>query len=270
MLRITILVLAVGALGFGCKKDEQAPPRASTPAPPPAPRPVAPPGETLEGVELPSKMALSHILFSYKGAFRAGPEVTRSKEEARKAAHEALAKLKAGARFEELASTQNDDPMARSRKGLMGTFPQHILRRLAPPLVRVAAKLPVGAISDVVETRFGFEILRREKIEEVRASHILYMYKGSKMAPPSTTRTKTEARQAATEALARLKAGASFAEIASKESDCPSKAKGGDLGPFGRGVMAKAFEEAAFALKVGELSSVVETPFGFHVIKRTE
>lgn len=268
MFRTTILVLAIGALGLGCKKQEQAP--APTPAPTAAPKPATPPGDSLEGVELPSKMALSHILFAYKSAFRAAPDVTRSKDEARKAAEETLAKLKGGAKFEELARTQNDDPMAKTRKGLMGTFPQHILRRLAPSLVRTAVKLPVGAISDVVETRFGFEILRREKIEEVRASHILYMYKGSQMAPPSATRTKTEARQAADGTLAKLKAGANFAELAAKESDCPSKAKGGDLGSFGKGAMAKAFEKSAFALKVGELSGVVETPFGFHVIKRAE
>lgn len=61
----------------------------------------------------------------------------------------------------------------------------------------------------------------------------------------------------------------SFAELASKNSDCSSAKRGGDLGPFGRGAMQKPFEEAAFALKVGELSEPVFTDSGVHIILRT-
>lgn len=60
-----------------------------------------------------------------------------------------------------------------------------------------------------------------------------------------------------------------FSEIASKYSDCSSAKRGGDLGPFGRGAMQKPFEQAAFALKVGELSSPVHTDSGVHIIERT-
>lgn len=61
----------------------------------------------------------------------------------------------------------------------------------------------------------------------------------------------------------------SFAELASKYSDCSSAKRGGDLGPFGKGAMQKPFEEAAFALKVGELSEPVFTDSGVHIILRT-
>lgn len=62
---------------------------------------------------------------------------------------------------------------------------------------------------------------------------------------------------------------ASFAELASKYSDCSSAKKGGDLGPFTRGAMQPLFEDAAFALKVGELSEPVHTASGVHIILRT-
>jgi parvulin-like peptidyl-prolyl isomerase len=107
--------------------------------------------------------------------------------------------------------------------------------------------------------------------EKVKASHILFMYKGSSRAPETVTRSKEEAKKAAEAVLAELKKDSSkFADLARKQSDCPSKDQGGDLGEFGRGVMAKPFETAAFALKPGEISDVVETEFGYHVIQRTK
>ena len=63
---------------------------------------------------------------------------------------------------------------------------------------------------------------------------------------------------------------ADFAELASKFSDCSSGEKGGDLGTFGFGEMHKEFENAAFALKIGEISSIVESESGIHIIYRTE
>jgi parvulin-like peptidyl-prolyl isomerase len=70
--------------------------------------------------------------------------------------------------------------------------------------------------------------------------------------------------------LERLKKGEKFSNIASEVSLCPSKKRGGDLGTFGRGRMVKEFEQAAFALEKGQVSSIVKTQFGYHVIRRLE
>lgn len=101
----------------------------------------------------------------------------------------------------------------------------------------------------------------------VRASHILLMYKGS--ARSTATRTKAEALAQIQGIKSQLDGGADFAALARQHSDCPSKANGGDLGTFGRGQMVEAFEKTTYALAVGATSDVVETAFGYHVIRRT-
>lgn len=70
--------------------------------------------------------------------------------------------------------------------------------------------------------------------------------------------------------LERLKKGDKFANIAKEVSLCPSKKRGGDLGTFSRGQMVKEFEKAAFSMQKGEISPVVKTKFGYHIIKRLE
>ena len=103
--------------------------------------------------------------------------------------------------------------------------------------------------------------------EERRASHVLIT------APKTATEAdRTKARERAEALLADLrKAPDSFAEVARKNSQDPGSApNGGDLDFFGRGAMVKPFEDAAFALKKGEISAVVESDFGFHIIRLTD
>ncbi len=111
----------------------------------------------------------------------------------------------------------------------------------------------------------------------VRASHILIKHKESRK-PYSwrdekrlITKTKEEAARQLTALAAKLQQEGpqAFGKYAELHSDCSSAKKRGDLGPFERGKMQKAFEDAAFLLKVGEMSGVVSTDSGVHLILRT-
>lgn len=103
----------------------------------------------------------------------------------------------------------------------------------------------------------------------ISAQHVLIAWQGS-AAGGSVTRTREEARTLAEDVLRRARAGEDFGALAARFSDEPGhETRRGDLGEFGRGAMVPPFERAAFALEVGAISDLVETQFGYHVIKRT-
>ena len=102
---------------------------------------------------------------------------------------------------------------------------------------------------------------RFEQPKQVKASHILAKFKKGDDAAEKAAKKKID------EAKAKLDAGDDFGEVAKAFSDDGSAAKGGDLGFFGPGRMVKPFEEAAFALKPNEVSGVVTSQFGYHIIK---
>jgi parvulin-like peptidyl-prolyl isomerase len=107
--------------------------------------------------------------------------------------------------------------------------------------------------------------------DTVIAQHILVAYAGAKRAPKGIARSKADAKTRAAEALAKVKGGAPFEDVVKEYSDDPGAAdRLGSVGKFHRADMDASFSAAAFALKVGGVSDVVETPFGFHVIKRTQ
>jgi len=98
--------------------------------------------------------------------------------------------------------------------------------------------------------------------EQVKASHILI-----KVETDATDAQKAEARKKIDEIQQKIKAGGDFGELAKEFSEGPSNVRGGDLGYFRRGQMVKPFEDAAFSMQPGEVSEVVETRFGYHLIK---
>jgi len=120
----------------------------------------------------------------------------------------------------------------------------------------------------------GAHLLSADRPGQIKASHLLVKHAGSRR--PSSwkeeniTRTQHEAEALLHEFQAQI-AGDSgeFARLATEHSDCSSHDRGGDLGWFGRGQMQKPFEDAAFSLKPGEMSGVIDTDSGVHLILRT-
>ncbi len=104
-----------------------------------------------------------------------------------------------------------------------------------------------------------------EQPESVQASHILLAFDAT-----DTDETKAEKKAKIEDLRKKLVDGEDFAKCATDNSDCPSKARGGDLGTFQRGQMVPEFEKAAFSQKPGDIGEVVETQFGYHVIKVSE
>jgi peptidyl-prolyl cis-trans isomerase NIMA-interacting 1 len=105
----------------------------------------------------------------------------------------------------------------------------------------------------------------------IGARHILISWRGTQGGGILVDRTKEEAETLAKELLKRIRQGEKLEELAKQFSDdSGSKPTGGSLGVFRRSDMVKPFADAAFALEVGQVSDIVESPFGYHIIERTE
>ncbi len=140
-------------------------------------------------------------------------------------------------------------------------------RRIRYAVLERQALLSKVSVTDAdVKSFYDGNLAQYSRPEQRRARHILFRVEAD--AAPAA---KQQARQQAEAALARLKKGEDFAALATTLSQDPSSAeKGGDLGFFGRGQMVPAFDKAAFETPIGQLSDVVESEFGFHIVQPTE
>lgn len=233
-------------------------------AEPPAtdPTPVSAPAlPTDDGGE---RMAVRHILVAWTGAVGAPVNVHRSEGGAREKAEALRARILAGEDFATLAKQESDDA-SRSRGGFLGGFGHGAM---VPTFEQAAFALPVGGVSAVVESPFGFHIIQREPLEEIRVAQILIQWQG---APGSgVTRSRQEALVRAENAWAQLQEGGALEDIARAWSDGAAGLRGGDLGWFTRGQFLPAWEERAFALAPGETSPPFETSVGVHIVRRLE
>jgi peptidyl-prolyl cis-trans isomerase C len=174
-----------------------------------------------------------------------------------------------GQRMEDLRSRFGSDEELDRRLSMMGMNRQLLEEEMTTALgveKLLAQKAPVPQVTEAdAQAYYDENPSQFAEPEQIKASHILI-----KFDPDDTDEIKAQKRAEAEEILAQLRQGADFAQMASQHSDCPSKERGGDLGYFSRGRMVPPFEEAAFSLGLDELSDIVETEFGYHIIKVTD
>jgi len=262
------LLLACDAEPPKSQASPPAPTRAAEP-PAPAPQPAVPPAPTYPPGE--ADEACARILVvAWAGAEGAEPTVTRDRAAAEARARELQQRLVAGAAFAELAA-ESDEPRTRAKGGGMGTYARDSWPEKYAPLRDLVFGLGIGETGAVVEHPHGLVIAQRCKVEKVHTRHLLIRYKGARNAEAKIKRSRDAAQQLAAKLHAEAtRPGADFEALAKKHSEDGSAARGGDLGPVGRGMFAPSYEAAAFALQPGELSAVVESDFGFHLIQRVE
>lgn len=174
----------------------------------------------------------------------------------------------AGEEFAQLARDNSQDPTTAANGGSLGYFTAFAL---VYPIETAAYVTPVGQVSALIRTRFGYHLVRvndrRPSRGRVRVAHILVRIS------PGADATGQQAAQSRIEAAyARLQKGESFETVCREVSDdATSKTNGGLLPAFETGRQVPAFEEAAFALaKPGELSRPVRTNYGWHILKLVE
>ncbi|MFA5012780.1 MAG: peptidylprolyl isomerase [Ignavibacteria bacterium] len=207
----------------------------------------------------------SHILINLPQT--ATPEDSVKAFEKAKAVIE---KLKSGTAFSEVAKEFSEDPSAKSNGGDLYYFTGGMT---VPEFEEAVYKLSPGEYTkEPIRTMFGLHIVqvtdKKKRNDGIKASHILIQ---DERDSSGAILDSSASLKKINEVYARIKGGEDFGKVASEVSQDPgSAAKGGDLGFFDRRRMVQPFDSAAFLLKVGEVSSPVRTPYGWHIIKVTE
>jgi len=173
-----------------------------------------------------------------------------------------------GADFNEMAAKYSEDPSAAQNKGMLGYFSAF---QMIFPFEDMAYRTPVGQVSEIVRTSYGYHLIKvldeRLAAGSIKVAHIMKMF-----SQQATEETNAKLKLSADSIWQKATSGADFAELAKKYSDDKqSSVKGGELNWFTPNNMVPSFADAAFALKNdGEISPVIRTPYGWHIIKRLE
>jgi len=211
----------------------------------------------------------SHILIAHADS-KDGPEgITRTRQEAENMARQIALKARQGADFAELARKYSDDPKAQVSGGYLGIFVRgEMLLDFEVPLFA----MDVGQVGVVIETEYGFHVLKRHPVRRVVAHHLLIAWREGRNVSGGVTRTREQARLLAEEVWRQATApGADLCDLVQAYTDDPNnRTRCGDLGVIEPGILPVSIDQVLFRLREGEISEVVETEFGYHIIWREE
>ena len=213
-------------------------------------------------------LSASHIVIPYKGQREPDPAAKLDRAAAERLARDVASRLKTNpAIFAEMAKKHSSAPDA-SRGGYLGAWPRG---RMSKALEDAIDQLEIGQVSAAIDTRRGFEILRRE-IAVLSGSQILISFRGALGAPRTVTRNKLEARSLANELYEELKrTPIKFGTLAKKHSDDRIFGpRGGRMGLWVRGHNPIIVEQAIDRLEIGQISPPVDTPQGFLILRRDD
>jgi peptidyl-prolyl cis-trans isomerase SurA len=202
---------------------------------------------------LPPLYSLSHLMVA--------PVASEDrKAEARKKIEGLLDRVRAGEDFAELARTNSEDPGSAPYGGDLGFFGRGMM---VPEVEEASYRLPPGQVSDVIESDFGFHILRVEERQDdrVHARHILISVRPSEQ-------DIAAAYQEAVGLYDRIKSGEKFEDLARAHSDhAESAARGGLLGPYSKEQPPPGFAGALSGMGLGDVSTPIRTEFGWHLVR---
>ncbi|MCR5050429.1 MAG: peptidylprolyl isomerase [Paludibacteraceae bacterium] len=174
--------------------------------------------------------------------------------------------------FYAVAREVSTDPNAKENGGELGWITPF---RYVYPLEEAIYSTPVGQVTGIFRTQYGFHIALVEEErehQEVQARHIMKMVPRANETDPEqvkTTDSIANAKKSQIDSIRAIINHNNFEEIARKESDDRgSSTRGGELGWFGKGMMVKPFEDAAFSLNVGEISEPIRSAYGWHIIEK--
>ncbi|TGE19817.1 peptidylprolyl isomerase [Hymenobacter elongatus] len=173
-----------------------------------------------------------------------------------------------GEDFNKVAAETSEDPSARDNGGKLGYF---TAMQMVYPFESAAYRTKVGEVSQPVRTRFGYHIIKVNDVRtaqgEIKVAHLMI-----RATPGMPKADSVTAKKKVDEIYSRLQRKEEWEKLVAQFSeDAGSAANGGELPPFGTGRMIPAFEESAFKLqKAGDLSTPVQTPYGWHIIKLIE
>jgi len=206
-----------------------------------------------------SEFRLSHVLVTVPQ--QATPEQI---EQRRKKAVLALSELRRGANFAQVAATYSDAPDA-LQGGNLGWRPS---ARLPSLFLETIEKLQPGDVSDIIRSPNGFHIIKLlEKRGKAAAGGVQQTHVRHILVRAREGLSEAQARDRLKKLRDQIEAGADFGEIAKSNSEDASASKGGDLGWVAPGDTVPEFERAMNALKDGEVSQPVQTPFGWHLVQ---
>jgi parvulin-like peptidyl-prolyl isomerase len=205
-----------------------------------------------------------HILIAYEKSWRAAPEIRRTKQDALERAELVRSKVLQGISFASLAKKYSDDP-SKHQQGSVGVVERG---EFVPEFEQTLFNLQINEVSTVLETGFGYHIVQRLPLEELKLIHILVQWSGIENS--LATRSQKEALSIVTNIHTEIKNGANPELMAKQYSEAPFGSRGGMLGWFERDSLHKNYADIVFDLHIGDCSTPIESQHGYHLFCRVQ